>query len=35
MKLTAIELYTKLVTESNFIGQKGEITFEFSNEYKN
>ena len=28
MKLTAKELYTKLVSENNFIGQKGKITFE-------
>ena len=27
MKLTAEELYTKLVKESSFIGQKGKITF--------
>ena len=31
MKLTAKELYTKLVSENNFIGQKGKITFELMN----
>jgi type II restriction enzyme len=31
MKLTAKELYTKLVSENNFLGQKGKITFELMN----